>query len=41
MCPKFVYRPGAVPGTRRTDFYRIADGKLAEEWIALGIPVGE
>jgi len=29
------------PGTRRTDFYRIADGKLAEEWIALGIPVGE
>lgn len=23
------------------DFYRIADGKLAEEWIALGIPVDE
>jgi ketosteroid isomerase-like protein len=23
------------------DFYRIADGKLVEEWIALGIPVAE
>jgi ketosteroid isomerase-like protein len=23
------------------DFYRIADGRLAEEWIALGIPVGD
>jgi hypothetical protein len=23
------------------DFYRIADGKLAEEWIALGIRAGE